>query len=62
MDELYAACVREWNILYEMIQEDQKCLSSCMGGEILQEYQRNADLLLLQLDEIQKDLKRIYDQ
>lgn len=62
MDELYAACVREWNVLYEMIQEDQKSLSSCMGGEILQEYEKNADLLLLQLDEIQKDLKRIYGQ
>lgn len=62
MDELYAECVREWNILYEMIQEDRKSLSSCMGGEILEQYQKNADLLLLQLDEIQKDLKRIYGE
>lgn len=62
MDELYAACVREWNILREMFQEDQQSLSGCMGGEILEQYQKNTDLLLLQLDEIKKDLRRIYDQ
>lgn len=61
-DQLYAECIEEWDILYEMFQEDHQSLSSCVGGEILRQYQKNTECLLLQLDEIQKDLKRICGQ
>ena len=61
IDELYAGCVGELNILYELLEQDQKELSDCLGGELLDAYRKNTGLLLQQLDGIQKDLRIIFD-
>lgn len=60
VDELYAYCVQEWNILYEMLEQDQQELSRYVGGDILEHYRFNNTLLLQQLDKIQKCLKSVY--
>lgn len=60
IDELYAECVQEWKILYAMLEEDQQQLSSCIGGDLLPLYQKNAEYLLQQLDKIQMALRQIY--
>lgn len=60
VDELYAYCVQEWNILYEMLEQDQQELSRYLGGDILEHYRFNNTLLLQQLDKIQKCLKSVY--
>ncbi|WP_144265488.1 hypothetical protein [Faecalibacterium sp. An77] len=60
IDELYAECVQEWNSLYRMLEQDQQCLSNCIGGDLLPLYQKNAAYLLQQLDEIQGILRQIY--
>ena len=62
IDQLYADCVKEWNILHDLFEQDLQSLSGCVGGDLLPLYQRNAELLLRQLDEIQRDLKQIYGQ
>ena len=60
VDELYANCVQEWNILYEMLEQDQQELPRYLGGDILEHYRFNNTLLLQQLDKIQKCLKSVY--
>lgn len=60
VDELYAYCVQEWNILYEMLEQDQQELSRYLGGDMLEHYRFNNTLLLQQLDKIQKCLKSVY--
>lgn len=60
VDELYTYCVQEWNILYEMLEQDQQELSRYLGGDILEHYRFNNTLLLQQLDKIQKCLKSVY--
>lgn len=60
VDELYVYCVQEWNILYEMLEQDQQELSRYLGGDILEHYRFNNTLLLQQLDKIQKCLKSVY--
>lgn len=61
IDELYAGCVSELNTLYQLLEQDKDELSDCAGGELLDAYRKNADLLLQQLDGIQKDLRIIFD-
>lgn len=61
IDELYAGCVSELNTLYQLLEQDKDELSSCVGGELLDAYRKNTDLLLQQLDGIQKDLRIIFD-
>lgn len=60
IDELYAECVQEWNILHGMLEQDQQRLSNCIGGDLLPLYQKNTAYLLQQLDEIQGILRQIY--
>ena len=60
VDNLYAKCVQEWNILYEMLEQDQQELPRYLGGDILEHYRTNNALLLQQLDKIQKCLKSVY--
>lgn len=61
IDELYEGCVSELNTLYQLFEQDKDELSGCVGGELLDAYRKNTDLLLQQLDGIQKDLRIIFD-
>lgn len=61
IDELYEGCVSELNTLYQLLEQDKDELSGCVGGERLDAYRKNTDLLLQQLDGIQKDLRIIFD-
>lgn len=61
IDELYAGCVSELNTLYQLLEQDKDELSGFAGGELLDAYRKNTDLLLQQLDGIQKDLRIIFD-
>ncbi len=61
IDELYEGCVSELNTLYQLLEQDKDELSGCVGGELLDAYRKNTDLLLQQLDGIQKDLRIIFD-
>lgn len=61
IDELYAGCVSELNTLHELLEQDKDELSGCAGRELLDAYRKNTDLLLQQLDGIQKDLRIIFD-
>lgn len=61
IDELYAGCVSELNTLYQLLEQDKDELSDCAGGELLDAYRKKTDLLLQQLDGIQKDLRIIFD-
>lgn len=61
VDELYAKCVQEWNILHSMLEQDQQQLSGCIGGDLLPLYQKNTAYLLQQLDEIKMAFRQIYD-
>ena len=61
IDELYAGSVSELNTLYQLLEQDKDELSDCAGGELLDAYRKNTDLLLQQLDGIQKDLRIIFD-
>ena len=61
IDELYAGCVSELNTLYQLLEQDKDEQSDCAGGELLDAYRKTTDLLLQQLDGIQKDLRIIFD-
>lgn len=61
IDELYAGCVEELNTLYGLLEQDKTELSDCLGGDLLDAYRKNTDLLLQQLDGIKKDLRIVFD-
>lgn len=61
LEQLYAECVREWELLNAQLEEDLVDLSNCMGGEMLKECSHNTELLLMQMDEIRRGLKKILE-
>lgn len=60
IDELYAGCTQELNVLCSLLEQDKQSLPSCVGGEVLESYQKNTELLLRQLDSIKADLVKIF--
>ena len=77
IDELYEGCVSELNTLYQLLEQEKDELSGCAGKFLQPLLVRHAeallliddekaqvlemDLLLQQLDGIQKDLRIIFD-
>lgn len=50
--ERYEACLYELACLRDLLEQDQKSLSGCLSGELLESYQKMTQLELEELDRI----------